>query len=92
MWTAIDPIFEANVEWLAAYRHELVDPLGCAAHVVAACAKPQRLGDLLVGFPPALVRPVIGHLLWTGRLVTDLSKLLSDASLVSACAISVHAV
>ena len=90
--TAIDPTLEANIEWLAAYRHELVDPLGCAKDVLAACTEPRRMGDVVVAFPPAaLTRPVIAHLLWTGRLLADLSVLLSDASFVSAPATLTHA-
>jgi len=80
----IDPVFEANLDWLASCRHRLVDPLGCADDVLAACAEPQRLGDVVAAFPPAaLTRPVVTHLLWTSRLVTDLSILLSDDSVVS---------
>ncbi len=82
--STIDPVFEANIDWLASCRHQLVDPLGCADAVLAGCAEPQRLGDIVAAFPPAaLTRPVITHLLWAGRLVTDLSTLLSDASLLS---------
>lgn len=82
--STIDPVFEANIDWLASCRHELVDPLGCADDVLAGCAEPQLLGDVIAAFPPpALTRPVITHLLWAGRLVTDLSVLLSDASLLS---------
>ncbi len=81
--SAIDPVFEANLDWLAACRHQLVDPLGCVDALLAACAEPQRLGDVVAAFPPtALTRPVISHLLWASRLVTDLSILLSDASVV----------
>jgi hypothetical protein len=90
--TGVDPTIEANIDWLAAYRHEPVDPLGCARDVLAACAEPRRLGDLVAAFPPpALTRPVIAHLLWTGRLVADLSVPLSDASRLSAAATEAHA-
>ena len=82
--STIDPVFEANIDWLASCRHQLVDPLGCADDVLVGCAEPRRLGDVVAAFPPAaLTRPVITHLLWAGRLVTDLSVLLSDASLLS---------
>ncbi|MGH8917779.1 MAG: TnsA-like heteromeric transposase endonuclease subunit, partial [Actinomycetes bacterium] len=82
--SSIDPVFEANLDWLAVCRHRLVDPFGCTDSVLAACGEPQRLGDVVAEFPPAsLTRPVISHLLWSGRLVADLSVLLSDASLLS---------
>ena len=82
--STIEPVLEANIDWLASCRHELVDPLRCAIDVLVACAEPQRLGDVVAAFPPAaLTRPVITHLLWAGRLVTDLSVLLSDESLLS---------
>lgn len=82
--SAIDPVLDANLDWLASCRHGLVDPLGCTDSILAACGEPQRLGDVVAAFPPAaLTRPVISHLIWTGRLVADLSVRLSDASLLS---------
>jgi putative transposase len=90
--STIDPVFEANLDWLASCRHRLVDPLSCADEVLAACLEPQRLGDVVAAFPPAaLTRPVVTHLLWASRLVTDLSILLSDDSLVSVCQASADA-
>ena len=71
VYSAIDPVFEANLDWLAAGRHQLVDPFGCADAVVAACAEPQRIGDVVARVPadsadptgdqsPVVVGPV-GH-------------------------------
>ncbi len=86
-WVAsgFDPVFESNIEWLAAYRHALVDPVGCAGAVLDACSEAQQIGALVSAFPPAaLCRPVVGHLLWRNRLSADLSVALSDRSLVTA--------
>jgi hypothetical protein len=82
--STIDPVFEANLDWLAACRHQLIDPLGCAGSLLEACSKPQRLGAVVAAFPPpALSRPVIAYLLWAGQLVTDLAIPLTDASILS---------
>jgi putative transposase len=80
----IDPIFEANVDWLAGCRHELVDPLDVAPSILATCVRNQPFGALVEAFGPAsLTRPVLCHLLWTGRLVADLSRPLGDATTVA---------
>jgi hypothetical protein len=84
VYSTIDPVLEANLDWLAACRHQLVDPLGCADGLLNACSEPQRFGQVVAAFPPpALTRPVISYLLWTGRLVTDLAIPLTDAPLLS---------
>lgn len=89
---SIDPVVDANLDWLSPCRHQLVDPLGCANALLDACAEPQQLGDVAAMFPPAaLSRPVIAHLLWKSSLVTDLSVLLSDAAILSVPLVSTRA-
>ena len=58
--SAIDPVLEANLDWLSSSRHQLVDPLGCTDDVLAMCAEPRQIGAVVTAIPPAaLTRPVI---------------------------------
>lgn len=69
-----DPVLVANVRWLAAYRHPRHDDTAIAATLLAVFELPRALlaGAKAVGDPIAVL-PVLYHLLWTGRLVVDLS-------------------
>jgi predicted RNA binding protein YcfA (HicA-like mRNA interferase family) len=83
-WSGADPIELANVRFLAGYRRpftvagdlctpvlDLVDgqlSIGGVEHAAASIAAPE------------LVRPVLLHLLWSGRLATDLSSPVGAAS------------
>lgn len=81
-----DPIYLANLNLLHAFGRrplgyqEFVEPL------ILACAENDRpIGEVvgsLLG-PPALVKPVLLHLLWHRILRADLNQLLEDNSLVS---------
>ncbi|GED88243.1 TnsA-like heteromeric transposase endonuclease subunit [Streptomyces sp. 6-11-2] len=82
-----EPVFMANVRWLARYRRDRSGrPPDVAARLLEVFSEPlplwagaERVGDRLQ------VLPVLFHLLWSGRLVTDLeSGLLGTESLVSA--------
>ncbi|MEY9934151.1 hypothetical protein ABH926_008815 [Catenulispora sp. GP43] len=79
----IDPVQRANVRWLSCYRHprHLVDLAACRLVEVFAEPTPLLAGAGLAGDPLAVL-PVLFHLLWTGVLTTDLSRLLSERSLV----------
>ncbi len=79
-----DPLFMANVRWLAGYRHprvrrpEVVDALAA----VFAESGGLRAGAAQVGDPIAVL-PVLFHLLWHQELTTDLhADLLNAASVV----------
>jgi hypothetical protein len=80
-----DPVWLANVRWLAGYRHprHLLEPTASA--LLAGCAEPQRLIDAArsVGDPIAVL-PVLYHLMWSRHLVADLSERLEALSAVSA--------
>jgi len=82
----LDPVFAANVRWLAGYRHRrCLDP-DCAERLLAAfgASRPFDDGIATVG-DPIRVRPVAFHLLWIGDLLADLhSDLLHGASVVTA--------
>jgi len=80
----IDPVRVANLRWLAGYRH---GRYGCGPGVAEAVrsafwspaplvAQAAEIGD------PIAVLPVVFHLLWQGLLTADLSRPLSDHTLV----------
>lgn len=82
---AADPVMEANLRWLAGYRHPRCSRAEVAARLVEAFTKPRELfaGAQKVGRLEAVL-PVLYHLLWCRRLVTELTEPLGPASMVSA--------
>ncbi|MFI1204842.1 TnsA-like heteromeric transposase endonuclease subunit [Streptomyces sp. NPDC020883] len=75
---APDPVFMANVRWLARYRHRRCGrEVGVAERLLEVFRQPgplragaEEAGDVL------RVLPVLFHLLWTGALRTDLGGAL----------------
>ncbi|WP_406139634.1 TnsA-like heteromeric transposase endonuclease subunit [Streptomyces anulatus] len=81
----VDPVRMANVRWLAGYRHPRQGADGgLVARLLALFSVPSPLVTqaALLGDPIAVL-PAMFHLLWLGRLAADLSRPLSDATLVS---------
>ena len=80
----LDPVRVANLRWLAGYRHRRCGEPGLAAAVCSAFWSPAPLlaQAATVGDPIAVL-PVVFHLLWQGLLVVDLSRPLTDHTLVS---------
>lgn len=78
-----DPVWLANVRWLAGYRHPRHHVQPIAETLLAAFAQPRKLlaGAGAAGDPIATL-PVLYHLLWRGTLRADLMVRLADASLV----------
>lgn len=77
-----DPVLLGNVRFLAGYRRGwLFDP-DLVAAVHHAVADGMAIGEAERGsassFDPQLTRPVLMHLLWSGRLHTDLTTPLSS--------------
>jgi hypothetical protein len=60
---------------LAGYRRPQVIEQALVAAVLEAAGRQGTIGgaERAVGAPVVRVRPVVLHLLWTGRLRTDLS-------------------
>jgi hypothetical protein len=81
--TGHDAIWIENVRWLAGYRHRryLLEPVASA--LLDAFAEPRRLEDgaRSVGDTIAVL-PMLFHLLWSGRLVADLSQRLEATTIV----------
>jgi len=69
----IDPVWAANVRWLAGYRHPRCFDAGRAAQLreVLSAPLPLSVAARLVGDRLAVL-PVLFHLLWAGVLVADL--------------------
>jgi hypothetical protein len=80
----IDPVRVVNLRWLAGYRHGRYGGGPAAAEAVRSAfwnpaplaAQAAELGD------PIAVLPMVFHLLWQGLLTADLSRPLSDHTLV----------
>ncbi|MEV6256822.1 TnsA-like heteromeric transposase endonuclease subunit [Nocardia sp. NPDC051929] len=80
-----DPVFTANLRWLAGYRHTRYLRTGVAQRLRAAFAEPAALmdGAQVVGDPIAVL-PVLFHLIWHHQLTADLSRSLRAVTPVRA--------
>ena len=69
----LEPVFAANVRWLARYRHPRCLREKCARGLLEAFARPTalRAGAELAGDPLSTL-PVLYHLLWRRDLICDL--------------------
>ena len=80
---ALDPVFAANLRWLAGYRHPrcLRSDLGALLREVFAAPVPLLPGARAAGDPVAVLQ-VLFHLLWSGVLAADLAGSRLGASSV----------
>lgn len=79
-----DPVWAANLRWLAGYRHPRFCDPRMESNVLEQCVTPQPLRQVAEELSdPIRVLPVLFHLLWRGRLRSDLSRPLSDTTLVT---------
>jgi hypothetical protein len=82
-----DPVWAANLRWLAGYRHPRFGDEHLEARLLELFASPQPLGDAArQAGDPIRVRPVLFHLLWRGRLSGDLGRPLGEATVLTSCA------
>lgn len=75
----------ANVAFLAGYRRESAVEKALIPKVMAVVDHSVSIVDVEMALSPlhsAVVRPVILHLIWRGRLQADLDRLLDGSSLV----------
>ena len=80
----LDPVYRANVRWLACYRHPRNGPAETVSRVLEAFAQPTSLfaGASAAGVRLAVL-PVVYHLLWRQVLAVDLrSEPLNSSSVV----------
>lgn len=77
-----DPVLLGNVRFLAGYRRGWLFEADRASAVADAVADGMTIGEaeraLASSFDPRLTRPLLMHLLWLGRLRTDLTAPLSS--------------
>jgi hypothetical protein len=74
-----------NVEWLAGYRRPVCHEPRIAEVLLAVCASPTPIGEVVAAYPVAeQARPVLFHLMWHQQIACDLDRRLSDRSLVTA--------
>jgi hypothetical protein len=77
----LDPVLEANLRWLAGYRHPRNQgPPALTATVLDAFAQPKPMieGVEATGANPLAVLPALFHALWTGRLHAPLDRPLQQ--------------
>ncbi|MEY9878436.1 hypothetical protein ABH931_007963 [Streptacidiphilus sp. MAP12-33] len=86
IWSGADPVVLANVRFLAAYRRAGVVPLEEVERAWETVHDGERLAEaerrLAGGNPPHVARPAVLSLLWSGRLITDLSRPLGGDSVL----------
>lgn len=83
-WYGAAPRLLENVRFLAGYRRRgLIDEQLIPA-VLEAAGEPSPVAGVerRVSAHPALVRPVVLHLLWSGELVTDMGRPLGGDSVI----------
>jgi len=78
------PAAWANLSWLAGYRRLLSDPFGYKRLLLARCDQSMPFVELIASVgPPALVRPMLFHLLWNQALTCDLAEPLTGEALIA---------
>jgi len=90
VWSGCDRVLLENVRFLAGFRRGALIGADLVPAVLEAAASPVTVGEVegLLAAPDrrGLIRPVVLHLLWSGALRTDLSRVLGPASVVEAVA------
>lgn len=86
VWSGAPEVLLANVRFLAGYRRRDRFDGALLDNVLAAVAEPRSIGGVearcsAVG-PPALIRPALLHLLWSGAVLADLGHLLSGETIL----------
>lgn len=81
--TGHDPVWLANVRWLAGYRHRRHTIPAVASQLLEVFSQPRPLleGATLAGGDLIAVLPVAYHLLWPHQLRADLSERLDAATI-----------
>jgi hypothetical protein len=78
VWSGADRRLLDNVRFLAGYRRRCVIAAGVVPAVLDAASGQPTIGSIEQALsdrhPWALVRPVVLHLLWVGRLEADLGR------------------
>ncbi|WP_331758366.1 TnsA-like heteromeric transposase endonuclease subunit (plasmid) [Nocardia sp. NBC_01377] len=90
VWTGCDPVLLSNVRFLAGFRRPVTIALEWVEAVMSFAVDPIEFGllerSLVRMAPPAVIRPVILHLLWRSWLSTDLTRNLGRSTVLAAAA------
>lgn len=80
-----DPVWAANLRWLAGYRHPRFAAPDLEEQLVSSLTQPRPLAEVAgqIG-DPIRVLPVVLNLLWLGRLSGDLSRPLGSGTILIA--------
>jgi hypothetical protein len=82
-----DPVWAANLRWLAGYRHPRFGDERLEAVLLENFADPQPLAEAAQrAGDPIRILPVAFHLLWRTRLSGDLSRPLGPGTILTTCA------
>ncbi len=88
IWSGADPVYLANVRFLAGYRRPWLLPAGLVDAVLAAFRAGDTFAALAgrdgLGCPAGIGRAAVLRLLWEQRLITDLHRRLGDDSVLEA--------
>jgi hypothetical protein len=80
-----DPVWAANLRWLAGYRHPRFADPDLEERLVGALAEPRPMAEVArQAGDPIRVLPALFHLLWLGRLAGDLSRPLGNTTILTA--------
>jgi len=81
-----DPVWAANLRWLAGYRHPRFGDERLEAVLLENFADPQPLAEAAQrAGDPIRILPVAFHLLWRTRLSGDLSRPLGPGTILTTC-------
>ena len=80
-----DPVWAANLRWLAGYRHPRFASPELEELLTGAFCKPMPLGEAARQVGDSIrVLPVLFHMLWLGRLTGNLSATLGYGTVLAA--------
>lgn len=92
VWSGCDPVLLENARFLAGYRRGQLIAADLAPLVLSAAASPVVLRDLerelVAPDRVGLIRPAVLHLLWSGALVCDFSRVLGADTVVEAAPVA----
>lgn len=82
-----DPVWAANLRWLAGYRHPRFGDADVEEQIVGSLARPAQLAEAVAAVGDGIrVMPVVFHLLWLGMVAADLSRPLGNTTILTVAA------
>ncbi len=82
-----DPVWAANLRWLAGYRHPRFGDECLEAVLLELFTYPQPLAEgARQAGDPIRILPVVFHLVWRARLTGDLGRPLGPGTILTTCA------